>query len=275
MGFSEHRCGELLFHTSSVLKDKTIAHGFSTRLGGVSIGDFASLNLRGSGVTPDHPEQVEENYRRFCNALGVDVSKVVLAGQVHQDTVRHVTAADAGKGLFVQRDYTADALVTNESELNLMVFSADCGIFLLHDPVSRCVGAVHAGWRGTALGLPSKAVAEMGRLFGAKPENIRVAVGAGIGPCCFETDDDVPQAMREAFGAAVEQFIKPMGQKWSVDLLQINLWRLRETGILTKHLDGMNVCTACHPELYWSHRKTGDRRGVQGALIGLKGDSGR
>ncbi|MBR2894468.1 MAG: laccase domain-containing protein, partial [Oscillospiraceae bacterium] len=83
------------------------------------------------------------------------------------------------------------------------------------------------------------------------------------------------QAMREAFGGAVEQFIRPLNGKWSVDLLQINLWRLRESGVLSEHLEGMNVCTACHPELYWSHRKTGDRRGVQGALIGLREESGR
>ena len=152
-----------------------------------------------------------------------------------------------------------------------MVFSADCGIFLFHDPVSRCIGAVHAGWRGTALGLPAKMVTEMGRLYGAKPENIRVAVGAGIGPCCFETDDDVPDAMLKAFGGGAQEYIEKRGAKWHVDLQEINLWQLRAAGVREEHLDACKLCTACHGELYWSHRKMGDKRGVQAALIALRG----
>lgn len=271
MAFCTHLKNEVLFHTSSVLEHEGIVHGFSTRVGGVSRGHFASMNLRNGGSAPDDIEKIKENYRRFCTAVGADVNGVVAAAQVHEDTVRVVTAEDAGKGLFVPRDYTADALVTNEPGLNLMVFSADCGIFLLHDPVSRCVGAVHAGWRGTALGLPAKTVREMGRLYGAKAENIRVAVGAGIGPCCFETDGDVPDAMLRAFGVGAQDFITKHEQKWHVDLQGINLWQLRRAGVQPEHMDACALCTACHGDLYWSHRVMGDNRGVQTALIALRG----
>lgn len=271
MAFCTHLEKEVLFHTSSVLEHEGIVHGFSTRVGGVSVGHFASLNLRMGGVAPDDSARIQENYRRFCTAVGADVRGVVLAAQVHEDTVRVVSAGDAGKGLFVARDYTADALITNEVGLHLMVFSADCGIFLLYDPVSRCIGAVHAGWRGTALGLPAKTVAEMGRLYGAKPENIRVAVGAGIGPCCFETDGDVPAVMVQAFGNGVEKYFTKHDKKWHLDLQGINLWRLRTAGIREEHLDACPLCTACHQELYWSHRMVGENRGVQAALIGLRG----
>ena len=245
-------------------------HCFTTRLGGVSRDFRASLNLRGSGPDPDSRENVLENYRRFCAALGAKAENTVLSMQVHRDTVRHVTAADRGTGLFRDADYSADALVTNECGLDLMVFSADCIILLLHDPVSRSIGAVHAGWRGTALDLPAKTVAEMCRLFGAKPENIRIAIGAGIGPCCFETHDDVPDAMRAAFGHGVDPFIAPRGKKWTVDLKAVNAWRLTEAGVPAEQIDICPTCTACTPEFYWSHRVMGDRRGVQGALIGLK-----
>lgn len=270
MSFLTHDHGGVVYHTSSILDASGLVHGFSTRLGGVSGGDYASLNFRGSGPDPDRRENVRENYRRFCAALGTALGDVVQSRQVHEDTVRHVTGADRGKGLFVTTDYTADALVTNETGLNLMVFSADCIILLLHDPVSRCVGAVHAGWRGTALDLPAKTVREMGRLFGAKPEHIRVAVGAGIGPCCFETHDDVPEAMRAAFDGVAEKYISPRGEKWTVDLKAVNAWRLREAGVREERMDISPVCTACHTDLYWSHRVSGDRRGVQGALIGLR-----
>ena len=270
MCFLTHDRDGLVYHTSTLLEHPAILHGCSTRLGGVSQGVFASLNFRGSGPEPDSPAHVRENYRRFCAALGADMDGLVLSRQVHEATVRHVTAVDAGKGLSLPTDYTADALVTDEPGLNLMVFSADCIILLLHDPASRSVGAVHAGWRGTALDLPAKAVREMGRLFGARPEDIRVAIGAGIGPCCFETHDDVPDAMRAAFGPGVEPCIAPRDGKWAVDLKRVNAWRLQEAGVLDEHIDVCPLCTACRPELYWSHRKTGDRRGVQGALIGLR-----
>ena len=270
MSFQTRQYEELLYHTSTVLEATGLRHGFSTRLGGVSGGDYASLNLRGSGPEPDSRENVLENYRRFCQALGADIHDLVQSKQVHEDTVRHVTAADRGKGLFVSTDFTADALVTNEPNLNLMVFSADCIILLFHDPVSRSIGAVHAGWRGTALDLPAKAVKEMGRLFGAKPEDFRVAIGAGIGPCCFETHNDVPDAMYAAFGSGAQAYITEKGPKWNVGLKEINAWRLRESGVPAGQIDICPTCTACHTDLYWSHRVTGDRRGVQGALIGLR-----
>lgn len=277
MPFFSHDHNGVVYYTSSVLENSRIVHGFSTRLGGVSEGIFSSLNLRGSrpgsDIGPDAPENVQENYRRFCSALGTETGDLVLSKQVHQDTVRHVTPADKGKGFSLPSDYTADALVTNTPGLNLMVFSADCIILLLHDPMTQSVGAVHAGWRGTALDLPAKTVREMGRLFGAKPANIRAAIGAGIGPCCFETHSDVPDAMRAAFGGGADAYIAPLANrpgKWSVDLKSLNAWRLREAGLLEEHMDLCPLCTACHPELYWSHRKSGDRRGVQGALIGLR-----
>lgn len=270
MAFIQHDYDGVICHTSSLMTDPGLVHGFSTRLGGVSDGFHTSLNFRGSGPEPDSMDNVRENFRRFCTALGTSAENLVLSVQVHQDTVRHVTAADRGKGLTVPTDYTADALVTNEAGLNLMVFSADCIIILLHDPVTRSIGAVHAGWRGTALDLPAKAVREMGRLFGARPENIRVAIGAGIGQCCFETHSDVPDAMTAAFGSAVKEYISPRGEKWTVDLKAINAWRLRESGIPGEQMDICPLCTACRTDLYWSHRKNGDRRGVQGALIGLR-----
>ena len=267
MSFQTHDHGGVVYHTSSILDAPGVTHGFSTRLGGVSEGHFASMNFQKHGSEPDSWENVLENYRRFCGALGTDVQNVVRSKQVHEDTVRHVTGADRG---FVPRDYTADALVTSEPGLNLMVFSADCIILLLHDPVTRSIGAVHAGWRGTALDLPAKAVREMGRLFGAKPGDVRVAIGAGIGSCCFETHDDVPDAMRTAFGGGVEAYIRPRGAKWTVDLKGVNAWRLREEGVDPGQIDVCATCTACHTDLYWSHRIFGNKRGLQGALIGLK-----
>ena len=126
MSFISHEQDQLLWFTSSLLKN--VRHGFSTRKGGVSQGHLASLNLRGAVPSGDDPELVLENYRRFCAAIGTDVNAAVLSKQVHETTVRICTEADAGKGLWSERDYTADALITNVKDLPLTVFSADCGI---------------------------------------------------------------------------------------------------------------------------------------------------
>ena len=264
--------GVVFFQSDGIAAAGGAAHGFSTRLGGVSQGMWESLNLGvGRGDDPDH---VRENYRRFFQAVGAEGGRIAVTNQVHGGAVRTVTTADVRPDPCGKPPYEADGLMTDLPGVALVVYSADCIPILFYDPVRRCIAAAHAGWRGTALGLPAKAVGEMGRLFGAKPEDIRVAVGAGIGPCCFETHDDVPDAMRSAFGGGAEAHIRPKGEKWTVDLKGINAWRLREAGVRGENIDVCPACTACRTDLYWSHRITGDRRGVQGALIALPGEEG-
>lgn len=263
MAFTIHEAENgAVYLTSSLLP---VPHGFSTRVGGVSPAPWDSLNLRpGQG---DGETALRENYRRFCAAVGVDMGRLILSRQVHRTAVRPCTAADAGKGLDRPRDYDADALVTNEADLPLAVFSADCGVILLHDPKTGAVGGVHAGWRGCAGGILENAVREMGRLYGAAPADLLAAVGPCIGQCCFETDSDVPVAMRAALGAEAEPSIRRRGPKYHVDLAGLNRQWLLRSGLLPEHIDLCGLCTACRPDLFWSHRKMGDRRGVHAAVI--------
>ena len=265
MSFETHEQNSLVWLTSPLLSG--VRHGFSTRLGGVSPAPWDSLNL-GPG-RGDAPENVTENYRRLFACLGADEHRAVLSKQVHQPGVRTVTAADAGKGLLRPRDYEADALITSEKDLPLVVFSADCGILLLHDPVTGCAGAIHAGWRGCAAGIVEKTVAELGRAFGARPENLLAAVGPCIGQCCFETDDDVPEAMTAALGNAAEPYLERRGAKWHVDLAGLNRQWLLRAGLAPEHVDTCGLCTACRRDWFWSHRKMGQARGAQVAVIAL------
>ena len=165
MPFRTNRAGELCWLTSESLCLPGLAHGFSTRTGGVSAAPWDSLNL---GIARgDDDACVKENYRRFCAAIGTDAHRTVLSRQVHEDNVRLVTEADAGKGLWRQRDYTSvDAMICNTPNIPLVVFSADCGIILLYDPIRRAIGAVHAGWRGVAQGIVKKTVEKMAEAFG-------------------------------------------------------------------------------------------------------------
>ena len=214
MSFTTHVQNDLVWLTSSLLGGSP--HGFSTRKGGVSPAPWDSLNLRsGCGDSQDH---VLENFHRLCWAVGITADRLVLSKQVHETTVRPCTFSDAGKGLWLKQDYTADALITNEPGLPLTVFSADCGVILLHDPIQGAVGAVHAGWRGCAGGILEKTVEELHRLYGSHPSHLRAALGPCIGQCCFETDDDVPEAMLASLGQDAAACLKRQGPKWHVDL---------------------------------------------------------
>lgn len=263
-----HGAGELIWYASTLIQ---APHGFSTRQGGVSGPPWDTLNLGPS--RGDNPAHVAENYRIFCGAIGVDPERAVLSKQVHETTVRTVTDADAGKGLTRPRDYSADALITAESDLPLVVFSADCGMVLLHDPITGAVGAVHAGWRGCAAGIVEKAVRNLCALSGAEPSRIRAAIGPCIGPYCFQTDSDVPDAMRAALGPDAEPHLRyddDMG-KWRVDLAGlIRQWLLR-AGLQSPRIDVLRLCTACHTDLFWSHRRMGEERGLQAAMIMKRG----
>lgn len=268
MELTERMIKGIPLQISPVLERAGIPHGFTTRLGGVSEGIFSSLNLGAN--RGDDPARVRENYRRVCAALGVDGGKLVFSSQVHGDVVRAVTPADAGKGLDRRVDYDADGLITDVPELTLVVFGADCLTILLCDPVRRVIAAVHAGWRGTALGIAAKAVEAMARDYGCERENILAAIGPGISKCCFETGEEVPQAMTAALGEEALPYMTEVGGgKYKVDLKGLNTLWLSHSGILTTKIDISPDCTLCRPDKYWSHRYTKGERGSQAALISL------
>ena len=240
----------------------TVPHAFTTRLGGVSTGSLGSLNIamhRG-----DDPENVRQNYRILGAALGFEEADLVLTHQTHSDIVRIVQKSDH-MGLDHHLYQQCDALITNDPGTALVVFTADCTPILLHDPITGAVGAVHAGWRGTAAALAAKTVQAMADAFGAQPENIRAAIGPNIGACCFQTDADVPEAMVAAFGPEAEEFIRRAEDKFYVNLKEINALCLRRAGV--QNIDIAAECTMCSHDRFWSHRITKGDRGSQGAII--------
>ena len=240
-----------------------VPHCFTTRLGGVSEGSLSSMNIGTS--RGDSRENVLKNYEILGAALGFDPHKVVLSRQCHSDIVKVVDGKQAGAGLFTEHLPDCDALITREKGLALVVFTADCTPVLFYDPVTGAVGAAHAGWRGTASAIAARTVEAMEKNFGAKPENIRAAIGPNIGKCHFETNADVPEAMIRAFGPEAEAFIESRGEKFHVDLKAINAMILKNAGVT--HVEVSDACTFCAPELFWSHRITGQERGSQGAVI--------
>lgn len=245
-----------------------VPHCFTTRFGGVSTGIFDSLNIgmhRG-----DRSENVERNYGILAEALGFDPGELVLSHQVHSDLVRAVTKKDA-QGLDHHLYPECDALITADPGTALAVFTADCTPILLHDPVTGAVGAVHAGWRGTAADIAGKTVRAMQAQFGCDPENIRAAIGPNIGQCCFVCDADVPEAMVRGLGNDALKHIRQQGQKYYVNLKEINAQFLRNAGVC--RIEISTACTMCESHRFWSHRVTKGQRGSQGAFILCKGGS--
>ncbi len=160
---------------------------------------------------------MRENYRRFCAAIGADMASWSSPARFTGTRCAPSPRPTLGIGLDRKLDYEADGLVTDIPGVTLVVFSADCLPILLYDPVRRVVAAVHAGWRGTALGIAARAVEQMGDCYGCDRQDILAAIGPGISKCCFETHEDVPNAMTAALGAAALPSIEvrpPASSRW-------------------------------------------------------------
>ncbi len=264
MAFCNHIAGELEYRTAEGI---AVPHCFSTRMGGVSQGSLASLNL---GIhRGDRPGNVMENYRRLADAVGFEVKNLVFGRQTHSSIIRRVDETNAGEGLFFPVEPECDGLMTDVPGLALTVFTADCTPILLHDPVTGAVAALHAGWRGTVADIAGKAVKAMAEAYGCVPGDIRAAIGPNIGQCCFETDGDVPQAVLEVLGEKGARFVQKTGEKFHVDLKGVNETLLRRAGVT--HIEVSGECTACAPDQFWSHRVTRGDRGSQAAIILCRG----
>jgi len=263
MTFSENLSAGVLYMTAP---DFPARHAFTTRKGGVSRGIYESLNL--SLSVGDDETLVLENYARLRRALSLPEEHMVFSHQVHGDIVRPVTEADCHR-LMTDVPYEADGLITDRRGLVLAVFSADCTPILLCDRRTGAVGAVHAGWRGTALDIAGKAVCAMAREYGCRPGDITAAIGPCISACCFETGPEVPEAMHAVLGPGADTHIRPAltDGKYFVDLKGINRALLMRAGVLPENIRISDECTSCQNEKYWSHRATGGRRGSQASII--------
>jgi hypothetical protein len=221
---------------------------FTTRVGGVSEGPYASLNLgRKSG---DDPERAHENRRIACDAIGADLEKLVLNYQVHSARVLQAVPGMRGEH--------ADGLWTDEPGLPILAMSADCLPLALAraDTQRPAVAVLHAGWRGLLAGVVEAGAAALGR------GTLQAAIGPGIGPCCYEVGEEVAAPFRERFGDDVVR-------EGRLDLWTSAERALRAAGV--EHVDRFDRCTACEPETFFSHRRDAGRTGRQGVIAYVAG----
>lgn len=247
-----------------------VEHCFTTRLGGVSGGVCASLNL--SFSRGDDPKAVMENYRRVAETFSKMVDDFVCTDQTHTTNVLRVGKAEKGYGVTREKPYTdVDGLITNEPGVILSTFYADCVPLYFVDPVNKAIGLSHSGWRGTVGRMGQKTLEAMRDAFGTKPEDVYAAIGPSICQECYEISEDVAMHFYEEFqGRGDEILINKGNGKYQLDLWKTNEIVLLEAGILPEHLALTNICTCCNSEVLFSHRASHGKRGNLAAFLMLK-----
>jgi YfiH family protein len=248
--FSVVEAGGLLCLRSDSLRVSGVVHAFTTR---------QSLEAH---LDPLADAAVR---RRVLRSLGFDPRRVVTLDQRHTAHVVEAGPHDAGRRLGV-----ADAVVTSAPGVALSVCTADCLPVLLADPEAKIVAAAHAGWRGLSDGILLRTVEAMA-VRGARPGRILAAIGPSVGPCCYEVDAPVVEAM----GPWLDGALPPTRPgHWMLDLRAVALRQLRAAGLAAHRVSCCPACTACHPDWFFSYRR--DRRtGRMEALIALTSSSDR
>lgn len=274
--------GGLAYYQFDALREASVNHGIFTRLGGVSQGPWASLNM--SCTTGDAAEPVRENRRRAFSALGLTPERALTSWMVHGNAVRVVSSDDLR--VPSANEAHADALITQARGLALTLRFADCVPALFCDPVKGAIGIAHAGWRGIVNGVLVATVRAMQRAFGSRPQDIVVGIGPCIGPDKFEVGEDVATQIQAAVPAPVVLSDEGKGRRAEAHPVvlssdagvagkrspRVDLWtaaRAQLEGAGVGHVEVAAICTASNTREWFSHRAEQGKTGRFGAIIAL------
>lgn len=248
-----------------------VRHGFSTRLGGLSKLDHTkSLNL--GFYRGDKDIIVKKNIERFCEAVNINSQELIIMPQIHSTEVHEVDREKCGHGIYTPATFEGDALVSCHRGTALGVRIADCVPILLADSGAGVIAAVHAGWRGTVGNIVGKTVKKM-CFLGASEEDIKVAIGPHISMANYEVGEEVAKQVLEVVGEKDLTFahLRPSKNegKFLCGLGEVNKTLLMAAGIKENHIDICTDCTFANPDLFYSHRRTGEKRGTMMGIIAI------
>jgi polyphenol oxidase len=266
--------GLLFIQFSHIAATGLVEHGITTRTGGFSTGQWATLNV--GYMAGDQPQHVRANRRLICESMGLTLDAWTNGRQQHTDHIERVAAEDRGRGAYSSEDCFpgTDGLITDQPDILLAAFFADCTPLLLLDPVQPAIGVVHAGWKGTAKGIAARTVAEMTEAYGTKPEDILAGIGPSIGPCCYEVDEPVIDQFADArFGRCLQPAVAE--GKAFLDLVEANRQCLIHAGVNPTKIQTVSLCTSCRTDLFFSHRKEQGRTGRLAAVMAIKNSTRR
>jgi YfiH family protein len=232
----------------------------------------------------DDPESVINNRRRVAEQLGWPYEYFTCAEQVHGNHVHRVTRKDAGRGREdrISAFANTDAIITNEADVLLVMFFADCVPLYFYDPVTESIGLAHAGWKGTVSEIAIKTVEKMRAAYGVEPGNLRAAIGPSISSSCYEVDESVLQHVRPLLESLQEgnntieakNIIQPQekNNRAFLDLKHLNRQLMIKAGILPSRIEMSSWCTASRTDLLFSHRK---ENGITGRMMSWLGRKSR
>jgi len=239
-----------------------VKHCFSSRIGGVSKPPYTSMNL--AYHMGDDLTNVNENYQRICEVIGVKCESIKMTKQVHKTEIHSIN----DQGACVPEGI--DGLVTAVSDPVLATYYADCVPLLFLDPIKKVIANSHAGWRGTAHNIAGKTVLHMIDQFDCQPQDILVGIGPSISVRHFEVEKEVVETFQSNLSLAMPYIHRKSEKKWHIDLPQINYELLRQAGILADNIEVSDLCTFENEAYFYSHRRDGNARGNMAALIALK-----
>ncbi|MBI2863711.1 MAG: peptidoglycan editing factor PgeF [Chloroflexi bacterium] len=238
------------------------------RQGGVSEGPFSSLNV--GYHLGDDGNHVTDNRVLIARSLSLPPDSLVAAQQVHGSTVAVVDESDRGRGAASWEGALAqtDAMVTAARQTFLMLVVADCAVLTFFDPVVPAIGIAHCGWRGMIAGLGQKTVETMHATFGSRPEDLKLIISPSIGPCCYEVGEAVLSPLRAAY-SDWRSLIRESGNRIRLDLWQMARRQALDSGLQSANIFAAEICTACHTDLFYSHRAEGSNTGRFAVLAGI------
>ncbi len=248
-----------LFEFKSLLKESSIIHNVSKK----SIDEKLLFTL--ALHTNEDSSIVLSNREQIAQSIGSEYSFIV-ANQTHSDNIEIIdTKESRGWSSLQSAVEDCDGLITNQKGVVLTILTADCVPILLYDRVKEVVAIVHAGWRGTKMGIAMRCVAKMEEEFSSSPSDIVVGIAPSIGRCCYEVDEDVASHFFDYPNGVTKR-----GEKYHLDLPLINQEQLISIGVAKESIEMSNICTSCSVDEYFSYRKEGGCSGRFMSLIGLK-----
>ena len=254
--------------------------GFSTRYGGVSGGCYSSMNM--SFMRGDDAACVMENIRLFSGSAGFKPENIVMPHQCHSVNVEIVGKKDCGRGVRLSllksenqsllNDIPGtleeiDGQITNEKDVVLYVLGADCVPVFIVDTGKKVVAAVHAGWKGTVNDIVGEAIKKMKDTFDTEPCDIKAVIGPSICQNCYEVGTEVADVFMEKYS----NMLLPSGEgKYYLNLWEANKYNLLNAGVEPQNIEISGLCTKCDPDMFYSHRKHGNDRGVNIGFITIR-----
>ncbi len=245
-----------IFLFPSLSQYNNIIHFVTTRNGGYSQPPFHNFNL--ALHVGDKKEHVLKNRIKLAKSLNIPFQNFTISNQVHGNHVSIVRQNDRGSG--AEDVLTAlkenDSMITDEKEVCLLIFVADCVPVFLYDNKKQIIGLVHAGWKGTVGLITQKTVNLMKTYFGSSSQDIICAIGPSIGPSCYQVGAEVVKKVRNTFPGKdnLIQNISADGKGY-FNLWEANKLQLLDCKIPEKNIKIAELCTCCHSDVFFSSRK--------------------